>query len=199
MNRTHSKTPSGGHIFVISAPSGTGKTSVIRRLLEGAPGLSLAVSCTTRRPRHGEKDGVDYTFMEKDEFGRMAKRREFMEWAEVHGHLYGTPAADVDRRLSGGDDVLLDVDVQGAKKVKEKFPGAVTMFLLPPSFDELEKRLKGRGTDSSDDIERRIKDAREEYSRRHEYDYQIINENLDEAVEEIREIVEYHRSGATAL
>lgn len=182
-----------GHLFVISAPSGTGKTTIVKRLLEVVPNLTLSVSYTTRSPRPQEKDGVDYFFIDEDKFHSMVKAHKFVEWAEVHGNLYGSPKEEVEKKLLSGLDVLLDVDTKGARSVKQRFPEAILIFLLPPSFEELERRLRTRGMNTGKDLETRIKNAREEYSRRHEYDYQVVNEDLDEAFDEIQELINYHR------
>lgn len=182
-----------GNIFVISAPSGTGKTTIVKKLLDKVAGLKLAVSYTTRKPRPQEKDGVDYVFVKEDEFQNMVKKSEFVEWAEVHGQYYGTPKKDVDNALKENYDALLDIDTQGASKVKQKYPDSILIFLLPPSFEELERRLTSRGTNTKEDLEKRINNAREEYARRHEYDYQVVNDDLNEAYEEILEIINYYR------
>lgn len=182
-----------GKIFVISAPSGTGKTTVVKKLLCEMPDLKLAVSYTTRAPRRGETDGVDYHFVKKDRFKSMINSGEFIEWAEVHGQLYGTPKKEIEKDFKNGVGILLDIDTCGAAKVKGVYPDAVLIFLLPPSFEELAKRLKGRKTDSTDDVEQRIEHAREELVKRHEYDYQVVNEDIDEACEEIMEIIEHYQ------
>jgi guanylate kinase len=182
-----------GNIFVISAPSGTGKTTIVKKLLNDVPNLVLAVSYTTRFARPQEKDGVDYFFVDKVQFKEMVRSGGFIEWAEVHGQTYGTPKKEVEESLAKGLDVLLDIDTQGAAKVKQKYPDAVLVFLLPPSFDELERRLRSRGTNTEEDVEKRIENAREEYVRRHEYDYQVVNDELEEAFDEVVEIIDYYR------
>jgi len=180
-----------GHLFVISAPSGTGKTTVIKGLLKEVSGLCMAVSYTTREPRTGEEDGVDYVFIDDKEFSSMIKKSQFVEWAEVHQHKYGTPISEIKRLLKGGNKVLLDIDTQGAENVKKKFPEAISIFLLPPSFDELEKRLRTRGQNSEKEMKIRIENAKEEYAKRHLYDYQVVNEDLGEAIDEISEIIAF--------
>lgn len=182
-----------GHIFVISAPSGAGKTTIIKKLLKDVQNIYMAVSCTTRAVRPQEEDGRDYHFVSRQEFDSLIKDRKFVEWAEVHGQKYGTLKSDVDGHIQKGVDVLLDIDTQGAEKVKKRYPDAVLIFLLPPSFDELERRLRDRGVNTEKDMETRINNARDEYSRRHEYNYQVVNETVEEAVQEVREIVEYYR------
>lgn len=181
------------HIFVISAPSGAGKTTIVKKLLRMAPKLVMSVSYTTRCARPTEKEGIDYKFITKSDFDKMIAEKCFVEWAEVHGQLYGTTKADVEESLRKGLDVLLDIDTQGAEIVKKNFPEAVLIFILPPSFDELEKRLRLRGLNTEEDMEIRINNAKHEYSKRHEYDYQVVNEHLEEAVEEVFELIKYYR------
>lgn len=183
-----------GNIFIISAPSGAGKTTVIKKLLGTVADLSLAVSFTTRKKRPGEVDGVDYRFVDKAEFEDMVGKGGFVEWAEVHGEFYGTPKNDIDGVVSLGGDILLDIDIQGAVKVKKKYPDAISIFLLPPSLEDLEKRIKERGVNNKDDLKRRLDNARLEMARRHEYDYQVVNDSIDEAVDEVADIIDYYRS-----
>lgn len=184
-----------GSLFVISAPSGCGKTTIIKELLKKVPDITLAVSATTRQKRDPEIEGVDYHFISQAEFKKLISSGGFLEWAEVHGELYGTPKKDVEGFLVKGIDVLLDIDVQGATEVRKKYPSAVSIFVLPPSFAELEERLKKRGANTKEEMEKRLTNAREEYVRRHEYDYQVVNDDLEEAVQEVREIIDFHRSG----
>lgn len=185
-----------GKIFVISAPSGTGKTTIIKMLLDKIPDLVFSVSYTTRQRRSQEKDGVDYRFVSRETFERLACAGKFVEWEEVHGNLYGTAKDDIQKVISSGKDLLLDVDTRGAGNIKKRFPEAILIFLLPPSFDELKKRLKARDGESKEDFERRLKNAEGEYARRHEYDYQIVNDDLKEAFDEIAELVDYYRRGS---
>lgn len=183
-----------GQIFVISAPSGTGKTTVIGEVLKQRKSLDLIISTTTRSPRGSEKDGVDYHFVDHDTFKDMIKKGSFFEWAEVHGQYYGTPKKDVEKGLAENKRVMLDIDTKGAQEVKKRYPKAVLIFLVPPSFDELVRRLESRGTNTKDDIEHRVANAREEMVRRHEYDYQVVNDNIDDAVSEVLEIIDHHTS-----
>lgn len=182
-----------GNIFVISAPSGTGKTTVVKRLLAAMPDLQLAVSCTTRKIRAGERNGVDYHFIAEEEFKKMIKQGAFVEWALVHNGHYGTPQKQIDEIMADNKDVLLDVDTQGAAKVRQKYPEALLIFLLPPSIEDVKKRLKARNANSPEDLLLRLKNAKGEMQQRHEYDHQVVNENLDEAVDEITEIISYYR------
>lgn len=170
------------NLIVISAPSGTGKTTVIEHLLEQNPRLVRAVTCTTRAPRGKEVDGVDYFFLAKDVFERKVGEGEFLEWAHVHGYMYGTLRKVCMDILNEGRDVVLNVDVQGALNLKKIYPRAVLIFLSPPSLQVLERRLKARGTDKADVIAQRIKNAKFELSMKKEYDYGVVNDDLKKAV-----------------
>jgi guanylate kinase len=176
----------------MSGPSGVGKTTLERRLIEADPFVVSSISTTTRRPREGEKTGKDYYFVERDVFEHM-KDRELVEWAEVHGEFYGTPRRFIDNEISEGRDVLLNIDVQGGIRVKKVFPDAVMIFILPPSFESLEKRIRQRGDDEKIDIETRLKNAVEEITVSDQYDYHIVNDDLDVAVAQIRAVVEAER------
>ncbi len=179
-----------GKLFVISAPSGTGKTTVIKKLLSDVPGLVLSVSSTTRNLRGSERDGSDYNFITKNEFEKMKGSGELLEWASVYGEFYGTPKGPVEKLLKEGKNVILDIDVQGARQVKKMFPDTTLIFLLPPSKEELIKRLTGRGTDKKDVLELRIKNAEKELAEKDFYDHQVVNDNIDNAVEKIAKIIE---------
>lgn len=163
---------------------------MIAELLRRYPRTWLSVSATTRRPRPGERDGVEYFFLEEDEFARMAEAGEFLEWAEVHGRLYGTPRRQVLEKIESGHDVLLEIDVQGAKQVREKVPGAVTVFVRTPTLQELEKRLRERGTESEEEIEERLRNARGENLEAESFDYVVTNDELSRAVDELCAIYE---------
>lgn len=187
MNSRNARTR--GSIIVISAPSGAGKSTLVRRLLKSTPGLTFSVSYTTRPPRRGEKDGRDYFFVSTRRFERMIARDEFVEWADVFGHLYGTSRRQLRRAQEEGQDILLDIDVQGHGQVRKRLPEAVSIFVLPPSFRELAKRLKRRHSDAPEVIARRLGDARKEIKRWPEYDYLVINDRIPRATQALRAIV----------
>ena len=178
-----------GNLFVISAPSGAGKTSLVQALLNINPQISLSVSYTTRVPRIGEHDGRDYHFVSREQFLEMAKRGEFMESAEVYGNLYGTSQTWISLENAKGNDVLLEIDWQGAAQVRRLFPNCISIFILPPSMEALEQRLKGRGKDNSDVIAKRMAAARNDVAHVAEFDYVIINDNLNVALRELNAVV----------
>lgn len=179
-----------GRLFVVAGPSGAGKGTLISELLRRYPSAWLSVSATTRRPRQGEADGEQYYFFAEDEFRQMAARGDFLEWAEVHGNLYGTPAGAVADRLARGQDVILEIDVQGARQVREKMPEAVSVFVLPPSAGVLEERLRNRGTEDEVELRQRLRNALEESRERNEYQYVVVNDQLHRAVDEFCAIYE---------
>ncbi|MCW7754184.1 guanylate kinase [Desulfobotulus sp. H1] len=170
-----------GRLFVVSAPSGTGKTTLCTALRERFPDLSYSISYTTRSPRKGEKDGRDYFFISLEEFRAGIDQGRWVEWAEVHGNYYGTSAFALEKTLSSGGDLLLEIDVQGMRQILERFPEAVTIFILPPSVASLRERLFKRGTDASEVIERRIADAILEIARKDAYRYRIVNDDFERA------------------
>ncbi len=174
-----------GILFILSAPSGAGKTSLIKALLECEPGLSLAVSFTTRAPRSGEQDGVHYHFVEPDQFERMVAAGEFLEHAQVFGNRYGTAESTVRSQLEQGRDLLLEIDWQGARQVRTRFAQAVSVFILPPSAQALEQRLRSRGLDSDQVIAGRMAEARAEMSHYPEYDYLVVNDRFDTALNDL--------------
>ena len=174
---------------MISGPSGVGKGTVVRSLLEARPALRFAVSYTTRAPRPGEQDGVHYRFVDQDTFTAIADAGGFLEWAEIFGHRSGTPAADVEEARAVGDDVLLEVDVQGARSVRERVPDAVLVFLQPPSEEELQRRLRERGTEAGRDLELRLSEAKREMAAASEFDHVVVNELVEEAVREVLAII----------
>jgi guanylate kinase len=178
-----------GKLFVISAPSGVGKTTLCRRLLERISGISFSVSYTTRNPRQGEFDGIDYHFVTQDRFEEMVSADAFLEWARVYGNFYGTSKSEVLSRLELGEDVLLDIDVQGARQVRRLFPEAILIFLLPPSWSLLEARLRGRGSEDSSRLKLRMANAKSELEAVYEYDFVVINDDLSKATEDLKSIV----------
>ena len=175
---------------VLAAPSGTGKTTLARRLVERHADFMFSVSATTRPPRERERDGVDYHFIDRPEFEAMVERGELAEWAEVHGRLYGTPRAELERAADEGKHVILDIDVQGARQVRTHVPEAVLMFLLPPSIDDLMVRLSGRGSEPDAEVARRLKSALAELQAAAEFDYVVVNDDLEKCLIAIRAIVE---------
>ena len=179
-----------GHLIVISAPSGSGKTSLANRALEEIPKLRFSVSHTTRKPRPGERDQVEYIFVSEKEFEEMIGQGTFLEHARVYGNYYGTSRAFVDEQLSVGYDVLLDLDVQGAAQVKESYPEAILVFVFPPSLEVLKTRLKNRGLDDPSIIDKRLRIAKKEIQRYTEYQYVIINREIEESLVELKSIIQ---------
>ncbi len=188
------KTKRKGILFILSGPSGAGKGTLRERLFRMLDGLSFSVSCTTRAPRPGETDGVDYRFVAEEEFLRRRDAGDFLEWADVHGHFYGTLTADVKKALDDGRDILLEIDVQGALQVKKKIPGAVTIFVAPPSMKALEERLRGRSTETEQDIALRLCNARREMGESFKYDFTVVNDDIDAAAQRLADIVRQSRT-----
>lgn len=179
-----------GRLFVISAPSGAGKTTMLKRVMADTPGLVFSISHTTRAPRPGERHGVDYYFVSRGEFSAMIQREAFLEYAEVHGNLYGTSTDAIGVQLDDGLDVILDIDVQGAAILRRKGrPEATHIFISPPNLDELEKRLRGRGTENEETIRLRLKNAATEIRAASAYEYLIINDTIDEATNLLTAII----------
>ena len=178
-----------GKLIVISGPSGAGKSTVVFKAIEGREDVCFSTSVTTRKPRPGEVDGREYFFVDPDRFKEMVENDELLEHAEYVANSYGTPRAYVEEKLDAGLNVLLDIEVQGARQIREKKPDAVMIFIVPPSLEELEKRLKGRGTDTERAIEARLIRARQEYQEADFYDYLIINEDADKAAKELSAII----------
>jgi guanylate kinase len=178
-----------GLLFVVSAPSGAGKTSLCRAITDSLENLTHSISYATRKPRPGEKDGRDYYFVSQERFRDMVHAGDFAEWAEVHSNLYGTSRRVLDDMVSKGLDVILDIDTQGAKQIKSKYDTAVFIFIMPPSLDILEERLRNRKSDHEDEIRKRMKKAREEIRDYSMYDYLIVNRDFDRALTELRSVV----------
>ncbi|MDT8386643.1 MAG: guanylate kinase [Thiogranum sp.] len=181
--KTNKMTP--GSLYIVSAPSGAGKTSLVKALLERADGITVSISHTTRQPRPGERDGVDYHFIDKSEFERRVQAGQFLEYAQVFDNYYGTSRTGVFEQLENGCDVILEIDWQGARQVRESVPESIKVFILPPDQQALRERLTGRGQDSEAVIERRMRDARSEMSHFEEYDYLVFNDEFERAVREL--------------
>jgi guanylate kinase len=189
-----SSKPPRGLLFIVSAPSGTGKTTLVERLVQVLPNLRLSRSYTSRAARDGERDGVDYNFISHRDFTERIERCEFLEWADVFGHYYGTGARDVEQLLAAAQDVVLVIDVQGARQVKARGVDHTAIFVLPPSFQVLEQRLRGRSKDTEDQMQRRLATARAEAASYVDYDYVVVNDELEATVERLRDIIEAERS-----
>ncbi len=176
-------------LFVISGSSGVGKGTVIKKFLENNPNFKLSVSCTTRQKRPGEEHGVNYFYLTRDEFMRAVDDGEFLEWAEFSGNCYGTNKKFVQQGLDNDEDILLEIDTQGALQVKEKMDNAILIFILPPSLEELERRLRGRGTETEDAIQKRLNTVKSEMENAKHFHYQVVNDEVDRAVSEIEKII----------
>ncbi|MEW6409832.1 MAG: guanylate kinase [Nitrospirota bacterium] len=188
-----------GMLYVVSAPSGTGKTTLVKEVINLVPNIEHSVSYTTRVPRKGEINDKDYTFISRDEFKAMIKIGEFVEWAEVHGSLYGTSIKRLESLRKLGKDVILDIDIQGAKNIKKKYREGIFIFILPPSLSVLKKRLKKRMTDTPEEMEKRMKRAKEEIAAYKMYDYVVVNNNFDEALMALKCIIIAERCRAKRL
>ena len=180
-----------GKIFIVSAPSGTGKTTILKRIVKEIPNLYFSVSATTRKPREGEVNGVDYYFVSIDDVLEMFRKKELLEWAMVHGNFYGTPVWEVEGKINSGKNVIVDVDVKGFMKIKRKYPESVSIFIMPPSIQELKERLLKREGKSKfdEELKKRFEKATYEMSFRDLYDYVIVNDDLDRACNELKEII----------
>lgn len=176
--------------LVLAAPSGTGKTTIAHELVDRFARFVFSVSATTRAPRGDEQDGVDYEFLTREAFEDLIRRDRLVEWAEVHGHLYGTPKRNLEAAADRGEHVVLDIDVQGARQIRDRVPEAITVFVFPPSASALWRRLTARGTEDLTEVERRLRAAREELRVAREFDYIVVNDELDRAVSRVHTIVE---------
>ncbi len=185
---------SSGRHFIISAPSGAGKSTLCKALLKRFGNIIFSISYTTRKPRPGEQDGVDYFFITQAEFKKGIKSGKWAEWAIVHENYYGTSTEYLDKKLLSGKDIVLEIDVQGAKQILEKYPESITIFIMAPSFDELRNRLESRGSDDPDVIERRMKNAKEEVAQKDLYQHIIVNDKLSRAEDEFLSLIEKYRS-----
>jgi len=181
-----------GELFILSSPAGGGKTTIANLVIKEIPNLKRVITCTTRKPRSGEKDGMDYYFLPVEEFEKRIKEDKFLEYAVVHGNYYGTPKDEVEKELSKGYDLLLVIDVQGMRQIKKIRPETTSIFLLPPSVDELVRRMKQRG-DPPEEIKKRLQTAKKEIPAWKEYDYTVINDNIEKAKENVKYIILSHR------
>ncbi|MFW6011174.1 MAG: guanylate kinase [Desulfosalsimonas sp.] len=191
MGRKQSKT---GRLFILSAPSGTGKTTLCRRILSAFPDMRYSVSYTTRSPRNAETEGEDYHFISKEKFEQMIRENKWAEWAKVHENYYGTSAEMLEKELSEGHDVLLDIDVNGARQIIKCFPESVPVFIMPPTMDELYRRLKKRDSDRPEAIEKRLRAAQQEMACKNEYRHVIVNDDLEETVEKLAALIKEYRN-----
>jgi guanylate kinase len=183
-----------GRLFAVTAPSGAGKTSLVEALMRADPTLKLSISYTTRAPRPGEKSGVDYHFVDDATFLAMRERGDFLESAEVHGYRYGTSKRVITEALARGEDMILEIDWQGARQVRRMYPDCVGIFILPPSLEELERRMRVRAQDSEEVIRRRLHNAREELAHADEFEYRIINKDFDSARQELARVIAVERA-----
>jgi guanylate kinase len=186
--------PDRGMLIVVSSPSGGGKGTLIDRVLKTVPGLSLSVSYTTRAPRGSEQNGHEYHFVDRETFEAMITRGEFLEWANVYGHLYGTSAAQVERERAAGKDIILEIDVQGAAAIREKIGDAVSVFILPPSFELLRQRLLARQTDSPADLEKRLRGAPAEVEQYKKFQYVVLNDDINRASQQLASVIYAERA-----
>jgi len=180
-------------VIVVSSPSGGGKTTIVKKLINKMPGIRQSVSYTTRPPRSGEENGKDYIFISEEEFDRKIQDGEFLEWENNFGHYYGTSSQQIAKAMSEGDDVIMSIDVRGGLNVKAKMPESVSVFIMPPSIEELVARLEKRNTEAKDQRETRLKEARREITTGEGYDHSIVNKDLEQATEELRRIIEKER------
>jgi guanylate kinase len=184
---------STGHLFIVSAPSGAGKSTLCNAVRRQMGDLAYSVSYTTRSPRQGERDCVDYHFISEADFQRGISTGRWAEWARVHGNYYGSSAKWIEQTLSAGRDILMDIDLQGARQMMQRFPQAVTIFIMPPSLEELEKRLRGRGTDSRQNIDLRLRNAQEEIAQNGICRHVLLNDDIEKATQDLVELIEAYR------
>jgi len=180
-------------IIVLSAPSGSGKTTIVARLIDSLMHITRSISYTTREPREGEKAGVDYVFVSREEFDGMKNNGEFLEWEENFGNYYGTGRKQVEDMLASGLDVIMSIDVKGARTAKKEYPESISVFVMPPSLEELENRLRRRKTDAESQVAIRLRESKQEVAASDEYDFLVVNNKLDEAVEEVKQVIEKER------
>ncbi len=187
MNQTLSK-PEKGYLFIVSGPSGVGKTVLCNEIVNTFPKVLYSISATSRAPRGGEKNGQEYFFFTEDEFKSAIEKDEFAEWAFVHGNYYGTPLSFLEQNINSGRHVILNIDVQGAFKIREKYPEAIMIFILPPSLEELESRIRKRNMDSEEALKHRLENAKKELAYKGQYTYSIVNDDLENAIKELKGI-----------
>ena len=178
-----------GNLIVLSGPSGVGKGTILSALMDNYDDIHYSISATTRESRVGEEDGKDYYFMSENKFKSLVEKDEFLEWAQVHDNYYGTPKKYVEENLDKGEDVILEIDIQGAQQIKEKFPQGVFIFLLPPSLEELKSRIHHRGTETEEAIQTRMKNAKKEMNKVKNYDYAVVNDEIEEAINKLEAII----------
>ncbi|MFO8112397.1 MAG: guanylate kinase [Desulfosalsimonadaceae bacterium] len=195
MSEPHPDARPKGKLFIVSAPSGAGKTTLCNALRKRFPALAYSVSHTTRAPRKNETDGQDYFFISKERFEEKIKKGEWAEWAQVHGNYYGTCAGQLHELLAAGRHVLLDIDVAGATQIKALFPQSIAVFIMPPSIEDLERRLRSRGTDSDEEIRKRIAHAHKEIAGKDFYDHVVVNDRLEEAIEALSGLIRKYTDG----
>ncbi len=183
-----------GRLYIIAGCSGVGKGTLLSRFIEKNPNVKLAISATTRHPRPEEKNGINYFFVTKEEFKKSVENNEFLEWTEFNGNFYGTKKSFVEKTLAEGIDLILEIEVRGTKQVKSKMPDAVSIFIMPPSVDALEARLRGRHTENEAEIQSRLHEAEREIEAGKDFDYQLVNDNIDIALDNLQKIFDYERN-----